>query len=106
LDNQSAFQGALKLDGTVLQLQYLWHDYDLIHPSQGAFPFYIGIGGDLAFGGNSIAIAGCAPIGITYLFQKATVPVDIFVEGVPTLWFFSGGIDFQLYGNIGGRFYF
>ncbi len=105
LDSTSAFQGALKLDGTVLQLQYLWHDYDLIHPSRGALPFYIGIGGDLAVGGG-IAVAACAPIGLTYLFQKKTIPVDIFVEGVPTLWFYSGGIFFELYGNIGARYYF
>lgn len=104
LDSASAFQGALKLSGTVLQLQYLWHDYDVIHPAQGAFPFYIGVGGDLAIGGG-IAIAGCVPIGITYLFQKKTIPLDIFVEGVPTLWF-TNGIVFELYGNIGSRFYF
>jgi len=106
LDSQSAFQGALKLSGTVLQLQYLWHDYDLIHPSQGAMPFYIGVGGDLAFGGGEVALGACLPVGLTYLFQKKTVPIDIFVEGVPTLWFFGGGITFQIYGNIGARFYF
>jgi hypothetical protein len=107
LDNQSAFQGAVKLgEGTVLQLQYLWHDYDLIHVSQGALPFYIGVGGDLALGGGSSAVAGCVPVGITYLFQKKAVPIDIFVEVVPTIWLYTGGINFELYGNIGSRFYF
>ncbi|HJT23998.1 MAG TPA: tetratricopeptide repeat protein [bacterium] len=108
LDDKDAFQGALKLEGggSILQLQYLWHDYDLIHPSSGAFPFYIGVGGDLALGGGSAAVAGCVPIGITYLFQKKTVPLDLFVEVVPTLWVFSGGINLQIYGDIGSRFYF
>ena len=106
MDEKDAFQGALKLGGgTVLQFQYLWHDYDVIHPSQGAFPFYIGVGGDLALGGGSVAIAGCVPVGITYLFQKRSAPLDIFVELVPTIWF-TGGINFQLYGNVGSRFYF
>jgi tetratricopeptide (TPR) repeat protein len=106
MDDKNAFQGAIKLDGgTLLQLEYLWHDYDLIHPSQGAFPFYIGVGGDLGLGGGSVAVAVCAPIGITYLFQKKTVPIDIFVEVVPTIWI-TGGINFQLYGDIGSRFYF
>ncbi|HVZ79975.1 MAG TPA: tetratricopeptide repeat protein [bacterium] len=107
LDNQNAFQGALKINGgTVAQFQYLWHDYDLVHPSSGAMPFYIGVGGDLAFGGGTVAIAGCAPIGLTYLFQKTSIPIDLFVEGVPTLWFFSGGTSFQLYADLGARYYF
>src|SRR5579883_345983 len=40
MDDVDAFQGAVKLDGggAILQLQYLWHDYNLIHPAQGAFP--------------------------------------------------------------------
>lgn len=108
MDNQNAFQGAVKLEGggTILQLQYLWHDYDLIHPSSGAFPFYIGVGGDLGLGGGSVAVAGCVPIGITYLFQKKNLPLDLFVEVVPTIWVGTGGASLQIYGDIGSRFYF
>ena len=108
MDDKDAFQGAVKLEGggTILQLQYLWHDYDLIHPSSGAFPFYIGVGGDLALGGGGAAVAGCLPIGITYLFQKKNLPLDIFVEVTPTLWFGTGGASLQIYGDIGSRFYF
>jgi len=108
VDPQDAFQGAVKLAGgaTVLQLQYLWHDYNLIHPSQGAFPFYIGGGGDLALGGGNVALAGCLPIGISYLFQRKSAPLDIYVEVVPTLWFGTGGASLQIYGNLGSRFYF
>lgn len=107
MDNQSAFQGSLRINGgTIAQFQYVWHDYDVIHPTTGAMPFYIGIGGDLALGGGSVAVAACAPIGLTYLFQKSSVPIDIFVEGVPTLWFFSGGTSFQIYADLGARYYF
>ncbi len=107
MDEKNAFQGAIKLDGgTILQLEYLWHDYDLIHPSQGAFPFYIGVGGDLAFDGGSVVFGGCVPVGVTYLFQKKSVPIDLFVEVVPTLWVSGAGLNFQLYGNVGSRFYF
>ena len=108
MDEKDAFQGAVKLDGggTILQLQYLWHDYDLIHPSSGAFPFYIGVGGDLALGGGGAAVAGCVPIGITYLFQRKAVPLDIFVEVVPTIWVGTGGASLQIYGDLGSRFYF
>lgn len=108
MDTQDAFQGAVKFagGGTVLQFQYLWHDYNLIHPSQGVFPFYIGGGGDLALGGGSAAIAGCLPIGIDYLFQKKSAPLDIYVEAVPTLWFGTGGASLQIYANLGSRFYF
>ncbi len=107
VDAQNAFQGAVKFagGGTVLQFQYLWHDYDVIHPAQGAFPFYIGVGGDLALGGG-VALAGCLPVGLDYLFQRKSVPLDIFVEAVPTLWFGTGGASFQIYANLGSRFYF
>lgn len=108
MDDKDAFQGAVKLEGggTILQLQYLWHDYDLIHPSSGAFPFYVGVGGDLALGGGGAEVAGCVPIGITYLFQKKTLPLDLFVEVTPTIWVGTGGASLQIYGDLGSRFYF
>jgi tetratricopeptide (TPR) repeat protein len=107
MDNTDAFQGAVYPGGggTVLQLQYLWHDYDLIHPSHGAFPFYIGVGGDLALGGG-VAVAGCVPVGLTYMFQKKSLPLDLFVEVDPTLWLYTGGMTLQFYANVGARFYF
>lgn len=107
MDEKNAFQGFVQIGGgTVLGLQYLWHDYDLIHPGQGAFPFYIGLGGDLALGGGGAAVAGCVPIGLDYLFRRKSLPLDIFVEVVPTLWIGGGGIDLVLYGDVGSRFYF
>lgn len=104
LDSQSAFEGALKINGTLFQFSYLWHDFDVIHPKRGAFPFYIGIGGDLAVGGG-VGAGVYAPVGITYLFQKEDVPIDLFVEAQPTLWFING-LNFSIYGNLGARYYF
>ena len=108
MDDKNAFQGAVKLDGggTILQLDYLWHDYDFIHVSHGAMPFYIGLGGDLAVGGNSVVIAARVPVGLTYLFQKKDVPIDIFIEVAPTVWIGTGGADFEIYGDLGSRYYF
>lgn len=107
VDDENAFQGALKINGgTVLQFQYLWHDYNFIRSGHGAFPFYIGVGGDLALGGGNVAFGGCVPIGLTYLFEKKSVPLDIFVEIDPTLWISSGGMNLRIYGNLGSRYYF
>jgi hypothetical protein len=106
VDDKNAFQGAIKFSGnTILQLDYLWHDFDLIKVEHGAMPFYVGVGGDLAVNG-AVAVAGRVPIGLSYLFEKADVPVEIFVEAVPTIWFYSGGAQFDVYGDLGGRYYF
>ena len=107
IDDKNAFQGAIKFDGnTILQLDYLWHDFDLIKVKHGALPFYIGVGGDIALNSGSAAVAARVPVGITYLFQREDVPVDIFVEAVPTLWFYSGATQFDILGDIGARYYF
>ena len=107
IDDKNAFKGAIKFNGnTIFQLDYLWHDFDLIQVKHGALPFYIGLGGDLSVNGP-VAVAGRIPVGISYLFQKEDVPVEIFVEAVPTLWFFTGGFtQFDIYGDLGGRYYF
>jgi hypothetical protein len=106
VDNKSAFQGAIKFGGnTILQLDYLWHDFDLIQVKHGALPFYVGVGGDLSLNG-SVQVAARVPVGITYLFQREDVPVDIFVEAVPTLWFYSGAAQFDLLGDLGAHYYF
>lgn len=108
VDDNSAFQPALKLGNgaTLLQLDYLWHDYGVIHPKKGRMPFYIGFGGDLNLT-DSVAIGPRGVVGISYQFDREDVPVDIYVQAVPELWFYSGGISqFYLYGEIGSHYYF
>ncbi len=108
MDKANAFQPAVKIgDGTtLLQLDYLWHDYDVIHPREGLMPLYFGVGGDLDLQ-NNVAVGARGVVGISYLFNRVDVPVDIYVQVVPEIWFYSGGVsNFQLYGDIGSRYYF
>jgi len=108
VDRTNAFQGAVKLGDSlaILQLDYLWHDFDLIHIKNGdAFPFYIGVGGNLDLH-TPVALAGRLPVGLSYIFRKKHLPLDIYLQLVPTLWFYSGGTDFQIYPELGAHFYF
>ena len=105
IDQQSAFQGEVKFSGgTLFQFAYLWHDFDLIKANNGAFAFYIGVGGDVSVSGG-FAAAAEAPVGITYLFQRSAIPIDIYVQAEPTLWLTPATL-FQIYGNVGARYYF
>jgi len=107
IDEKNAFQPAVKLGGGVatLQLDYLWHTYDLFHPNQGRIPLYFGVGGDLVVQ-NVVAFAARGPVGVSYMFDRVDVPVDIFVQVVPTLWIFNGATNFYFFGEIGSRYYF
>jgi len=111
IDRANAFQPAVKFNGggaVILQLDYLWHNFDLIHmrDTDGELPLYIGVGGDLLME-NILVIAARMPLGITYIFDKRNVPVDIYLQAVPTLWFFNGGFtSFYAYGELGAHFYF
>jgi hypothetical protein len=89
-----------------LQLDYLYHNYSIIHLKEGSMPLYVGFGGDLALQ-SSVAIAPRGIVGISYIFDKPNVPVDIYLQLAPTLWFYSGGISqFYVYGELGSRYYF
>lgn len=107
IDRRNAFQGAVKFpsDQAILQLDYLWHDFDLIHiKGQGEWPFYIGVGGDLSLD-TPVAIAARMPIGVSYIFDKKNVPVDLYLQLVPTLWFYSDRAHLDLYPEFGAHFY-
>ena|ERR1035438_885323 len=111
VDRVNAFQPALKFDtgGTaILQLDYLWHNFDIIQmrDADGEMPLYIGLGGNLVLQ-DTVEIAGRIPLGISYIFDKRHVPVDIYLQAVPTLWFPNGGTTtFDLYGELGAHYYF
>jgi hypothetical protein len=111
IDRENAFQPAVKFNAgnnVILQLDYLWHNFDIVHMSEtsGELPLYIGLGGNLLLQ-NSVAIAGRVPVGMSYIFDKRNVPVDIYLQAVPTLWFFTGGFtSFDVYGELGAHFYF
>jgi tetratricopeptide (TPR) repeat protein len=107
LDRDSAFQPSVKTGaGTVLQLDYLFHDYDVIHPKGGLMPIYFGAGAGLGVGGG-VAIEARGVVGLTYIFDRTSLPLDIYVQVVPALWFGGGGVSgLQVYGNLGSRYYF
>jgi hypothetical protein len=108
IDRENAFQPAVKFDsgGTaILQLDYLWHNFDIIQIQNGELPLYIGLGGDLVLE-NSVEFAARVPVGISYIFDKRNVPIDIYLQAVPTIWFPDGGQAlFDVYGELGAHFY-
>ncbi|SRR5665213_95598 len=92
--------------GTVmLQLDYLWHNFDLIRPEDTsvAMPLYIGIGGGLLLQ-NPVTAAVRVPLGISFIFKKWNVPVDFYFQIVPALWF-SNRTNLTLYPELGAHFY-
>jgi hypothetical protein len=109
LDRENAFQPAVKFNeggNAILQLDYLWHNFDIVHMHEdsGEMPFYIGVGGDLLLQSSSL-FAARLPIGVSYIFNKRHVPVDIYFQVVPTLWFFNSGATLNLYPELGAHFY-
>src|ERR1700677_3660035 len=46
VNHDMAFQPAIKLGegNTLLQLDYLFHDYSIAHPQHGLMPLYLGFG--------------------------------------------------------------
>jgi hypothetical protein len=108
VDQRNAFAPAVKLNNggpAILQLDYLWHDFETIHVDEGAMPLYIGVGGDLILQ-SSVVVAARVPVGISYIFQRRHVPVDFFFQLVPTLWLYSSGATLDVYPEVGGHFYF
>jgi hypothetical protein len=102
-----AFQPAIKLGegNTLLQCDYLFHNYTIAHPEHGLMPLYVGFGGDLSLQG--VAVVGARGVaGISYMFDRVDVPVDIFVQLAPTLWFYTAGTQFDVYGELGAHYYF
>jgi len=103
--------------GLHIYADYLWHPTSLASNETFELPFYIGVGGrfwdfqDRRNQGNfdnAFAIGVRVPIGVSFDFN--TVPLDIFVQVVPVLDFFSGYAAHNLYidldASIGIRYWF
>ena len=87
-----------------IQVDYLYHWYDVISVKKGRLPLFAGVGGQVVFRENRDDKVGIRiPVGLTYLFDGA--PFDTFVELVPVLEL-TPDTDFALQGAIGGRYYF
>ena len=107
VDSVNAFAPAVKFnDGgpAILQLDYLWHNFDIIRLDHGEMPFYIGLGGDLLLS-DTVQIAGRIPLGISYIFDKRNFPVDLYFQIVPTFWFFDSGVTLDWYPEAGAHLY-
>ena len=89
-------------DFLYIHADYLIHNFDIIDISDGKLPLYFGIGAKVGFG-NEVHFGARIPIGLDYMFSGA--PVDIFVEVAPGLTFIPG-VDFDLDGGIGVRYWF
>lgn len=103
-------------DGLHVYLDYLWHPAVLTRAEGFDLPFYVGIGGRIWFFDYDCAGRVCTgaeafgvrvPLGISFDFRR--VPLDIFIQAVPTLDFFRDyrhdiflDIDF----SVGVRFWF
>ncbi len=83
-------------DGLHLYLDYLWHPTQLTQSEAFKLPFYVGVGGRIWFFDYACGRAGVCtsasmfgvrvPVGLDFDFNH--VPLDIFVEFVPTLDFY------------------
>lgn len=99
-------------NGGHVYADYLFHPASLVQTEAFELPFYIGLGGRIwdfeRRDDDALAFGFRVPIGLSFDFNN--VPVDIFVQLVPTLDFFSGyrthdvylDIDFSL----GVRYWF
>ncbi len=105
--------------GIHLYADYLWHPFVLTKVEAFELPFYVGVGGrfwDFGYacdaGGNNCRSADLfgirVPLGITFDFNN--VPLDIFVQVVPTLDFYhqyephTVYLDFDF--SVGIRYWF
>jgi len=109
--HRTAFQFAMKFsagDSATAQVDYLWHTFGIIHmeDTKGQLPLYIGLGGNVQLS-DPTAFAGRIPLGISYIFDRSTAPIDLYLQAVPTLWFLTNSVtDFKIYGELGAHYYF
>lgn len=85
-----------------LQLDYLYHNFDVIRVSKGRLPMYYGIGGRVKLEDDS-RFGLRIPVGLDYLLSEA--PLDVFIEVVPLL-DLAPDTEFNLNGGIGVRYFF
>ena len=102
--------------GLHLYVDHLWHPVSLASTASFELPFYIGVGGSFWSWEDPRVMSGDAlgvrvPIGIAFDFND--VPLDIFLQAVPTLDLFYNtpvGYDRAAYlvveGSAGIRFWF
>lgn len=92
-------------DDIHLQMDHVWHDFDLLSVDEGRLPVYYGIGGrvrlDDGSGDDELGIR--FPVGLAYLFEGNRV--DLFGEIAPTL-DLTNGTNLDMEGGLGLHYFF
>ncbi|MBN1560425.1 hypothetical protein JW998_09255 [candidate division KSB1 bacterium] len=65
-----------------LHADYVFHNFDLIHPNVGKAALYYGLGGRIKIMTNS-RVGIRVPVGLNYMLEDN--PLDLFIEIVPML---------------------
>lgn len=89
-------------DSLHLHADYLVHNFDMIKVERGRLPVYFGLGARLKLEDRT-KFGVRIPIGVCYLFEKATL--DVFFELVP-IFDLVPDTGFGISGSIGIRYYF
>lgn len=95
-----------------LYVDYLYHPFAITEQPAFKLPFYFGVGGRAAFGdcggGNCDVFGIRIPIGIAFDFND--VPLDVFIQVVPTIDFFhdygNHDVFFDVDFSVGIRYWF
>jgi len=85
-----------------IHVDYLLHNYKIIRTDNSYTPIYYGIGGRIQTK-DETALGVRIPVGIN--FRSRRIPIDIFLEIVPTLNIIPK-TEFDLEGGVGARYYF
>jgi hypothetical protein len=90
-------------DAVHVHVDYLWHNFSLIHVSHGKLPLYLGLGGRVRAYHDDVYLGARVPLGIEYIFAENRL--DAFLEVVPILNLIPG-TDFDINAAIGIRYFF
>jgi Protein of unknown function (DUF3996) len=102
--------------GVHLYVDYLWHPFLITEVPAFKLPFYIGVGGRAWIGDYDCGPNNCGadffgvrvPIGVTFDFNE--VPLDVFIQLVPTIDFFHDygphDVFFDIDFSVGIRYWF
>ncbi len=90
-------------DAVHVHVDYLWHNFNLIHVSHGKMPLYLGLGGRVRAFHDDVDLGARVPLGIEYIFAENRL--DVFLEVVPILNLIPG-TDFDINAAIGIRYFF
>lgn len=102
IDGAAAWSFGNSQDAFHVHGDYLLHNASLFKVDQGDLSLHFGVGGRIKFADDTL-VGIRVPVGLTYLFENATV--DLFVEVVPILDLVDS-TDLNLNAALGVRYFF